>query len=111
MSKVWIAAQQTPSDSRDMCYYVIQTSHLRLKNSDIRSFNLQINIPVGSLLSLVELVLLVNGSLPRAMSAFMTGIRLRNFLERKKSLSLLKSKRTRSSHSPPTNQKFIWEKE
>ncbi|KAL9307757.1 putative pre-rRNA-processing protein Rix1 [Arabidopsis thaliana] len=33
-----------------------------------------INIPVGSLLSLVERVLLVNGSLPRAMSPFMTGI-------------------------------------
>ncbi|CAE5958881.1 unnamed protein product [Arabidopsis arenosa] len=34
----------------------------------------KINIPVGSLLSLVERVLVVNGSLPRGMSPFMTGI-------------------------------------
>ncbi|AEE31198.1 proline-, glutamic acid/leucine-rich protein [Arabidopsis thaliana] len=38
------------------------------------SYKSKINIPVGSLLSLVERVLLVNGSLPRAMSPFMTGI-------------------------------------
>lgn len=57
-----------------MCYHVIQTCHLLLKDPDILSFNLQIHIPVGSLLSLVERVLAVNGSLPRAMSPFMTGI-------------------------------------
>ncbi|XP_010478406.1 PREDICTED: proline-, glutamic acid- and leucine-rich protein 1-like isoform X1 [Camelina sativa] len=38
------------------------------------SYKSKINIPVGSLLSLVERVLAVNGSLPRAMSPFMTGI-------------------------------------
>uniref|UniRef100_A0A1J3ID65 Proline-, glutamic acid-and leucine-rich protein 1 n=1 Tax=Noccaea caerulescens TaxID=107243 RepID=A0A1J3ID65_NOCCA len=34
----------------------------------------KVNIPVGSLLSLVERLLAVNGSLPQAMSPFMTGI-------------------------------------
>ncbi|KAL1205103.1 hypothetical protein V5N11_016443 [Cardamine amara subsp. amara] len=38
------------------------------------SYKSKVNIPVGSLLSLVERVLAVNGSLPRAMSPFMTGI-------------------------------------
>ncbi|CAH2034466.1 unnamed protein product [Thlaspi arvense] len=38
------------------------------------SFKSKVNIPVGSLLSLVERVLAVNGSLPRSMSPFMTGI-------------------------------------
>ncbi|CAN8290664.1 unnamed protein product [Cochlearia groenlandica] len=38
------------------------------------SYKSKLNIPVGSLLSLVERVLAVNGSLPRAMSPFMTGI-------------------------------------
>ncbi|KFK44843.1 hypothetical protein AALP_AA1G309800 [Arabis alpina] len=38
------------------------------------SYKSKIHIPVGSLLSLVERVLAVNGSLPRAMSPFMTGI-------------------------------------
>ncbi|CAH8390660.1 unnamed protein product [Eruca vesicaria subsp. sativa] len=38
------------------------------------SYKCKLNIPVGSLLSLVERVLAVNGSLPKAMSPFMTGI-------------------------------------
>ncbi|KAG2318989.1 hypothetical protein Bca52824_012202 [Brassica carinata] len=38
------------------------------------SYKSKLNIPVASLLSLVERVLAVNGSLPRAMSPFMTGI-------------------------------------
>ncbi|KAF8080261.1 hypothetical protein N665_0961s0009 [Sinapis alba] len=38
------------------------------------SYKCKLNIPVASLLSLVERVLAVNGSLPSAMSPFMTGI-------------------------------------
>ncbi|CAG7899055.1 unnamed protein product [Brassica rapa] len=38
------------------------------------SFKSKLNVPVASLLSLVERVLAVNGSLPRSMSPFMTGI-------------------------------------
>ncbi|CAH8349955.1 unnamed protein product [Eruca vesicaria subsp. sativa] len=38
------------------------------------SYKSKLNVPVASLLSLVERVLAVNGSLPRAMSPFMTGI-------------------------------------
>ncbi|CAF1709862.1 hypothetical protein HID58_056215 [Brassica napus] len=38
------------------------------------SYKSKLNVPVASLLSLVERVLAVNGSLPRSMSPFMTGI-------------------------------------
>ncbi|CAN6888964.1 hypothetical protein Bca4012_072090 [Brassica carinata] len=38
------------------------------------SYKCKLNIPVASLVSLVERVLAVNGSLPKAMSPFMTGI-------------------------------------
>ncbi|KAG5385093.1 hypothetical protein IGI04_036563 [Brassica rapa subsp. trilocularis] len=38
------------------------------------SYKCKLNIPVASLISLVERMLAVNGSLPKAMSPFMTGI-------------------------------------
>ncbi|EOA39675.1 hypothetical protein CARUB_v10008316mg [Capsella rubella] len=55
---------------------VSRVSALMLSSSTMLTslYKSKIDIPVGSLLSLVERVLAVNGSLPRAMSPFMTGI-------------------------------------
>ena len=61
--------------ARLMCATMqLNHAYILLNDSDILSFNLQLNIPVASLVSLVERVLAVNGSLPKAMSPFMTGI-------------------------------------